>query len=285
MSGEETKNYMNAESDKNVDKIATDIRTDADKLGVKSRFGYFSIPYSAYMGDRYYSQGRKKVYRTEDKRVITEPRGVFTKPAKKGIAPDAFFSNAFKEDKDTLKKVKEMAEKEREDYMKVVKGRKKGGGDESNQVFRANFKPTGPQEYKDFYDKNPMKYKVPITKEGNKLSKIDKETKTVITERRGIMTNPLKQGNSTTPGVLFSFFKEDKKLLERKAKLAEEEKPIRSKSAKGEGEGEGDFKKPFKPNSVMKNDPFQKDAQVYGEDNKKLKVLIEEAVEVGLTLF
>lgn len=270
---------MSGDETKGIDQIANNIRKDADNLGSKSRFGYFSIPYSAYMGDRYYSQGRSKVYRTEDKRVITEPRGIFTKVMKKGKGPDAFFSNGFKEDKDTLKKVRELAEKEKEEYMKVVKSRKKGGAaEDSDQVFRANFKPTGPQEYKDFYDKNPVKYKVPINQQPNKLSKIDKEHKTVFTERRGILTNPLKHGNSSTPGVLFSYFKEDKKLLERKAKMAEEDKPKRSKSAKSDGEGT--FQRPFKPPAIMKCEPFQKDHDIYGEDEKKLKVLVEEAVEL-----
>ncbi len=216
---EERKGYMSAESKKYIDEISADIKSDADKYGTKSRFGYFSIPHSSFLGDRFYSQNKEKVYRTEDRKVITEPRGIFTKPLKRGNGPDVYFINGFKEEKETLKKLEEIAKKEREDLLRKVKGRKKGGEESNNNnTFKANFKPSGPQEYKDLYDKNPVNYKVPITKEIDKKTKIDKEHKTVFTEKRGIMTNPPKKGSSSVPGVLFSYFKEDKKLLEAKEK-------------------------------------------------------------------
>jgi hypothetical protein len=277
------KGYM-SNDDKNTDKIEADIKFDADKLGVKSRFGYFSIPYSSFMGDKYYSQGRQKVYRTEDKNVITGPRNIMTKPLKHGKAPDVYFTNIFKEDKENLNKIKAQAEKEKEDYLKVVASRKKGAEADPNAVFKAAFKPTGPQEYKDLYDKNPVKYNVPITKEVDKKKKINKEAKTVFTERRGILTNPTRLGSSNTPGVLFGYYKDDKKLLEMKTKFAEEEenKRKRSKSAKGGGEGEApaEFKRAFKPAALKKCEPFQKDGDLYGEDEKKVKGLLEDAIEV-----
>lgn len=273
----ETKAPHLAESRKNIEKIEHAIDGDSKKFGTKARFGYFSIPYSSFMGDKYYSQERQKIYRTEDRNVITEVRGIFTKPLKKGKAPDAYFSNGFKEEKATLKRVKEMAEKDREEYLAMVRKNKEN---DPNKVYRAKFKPSGPAEYKNLYDINPVRYKIPITKEIDKKTKIDKEHRTVFIEKRGVMTNPSKFGTSSTPGVLFSYFKEDKKLLERKKMIAEDEKlKKRSKSAKEEG---GDYKKAFRPAALKKNECFQNDKQLYGEDDKKVKSLLVETIEVIL---
>lgn len=53
------------------------------------------------------------------------------------------------QDKATLEQVRNMADKEKEDYLNLVKSRKKGG--ENQQVYKATFRPTGPQEMKDLY--------------------------------------------------------------------------------------------------------------------------------------
>lgn len=98
------------------------------------------------MGDRYYSTG-KVAKRDENKKVITEPRGIFTKPLKHGKNSDAYFSNLAMQDKHTLNQVKEMADKEHENYMASVRSRKKGANPES--TYKAVFKPGGPQESKD----------------------------------------------------------------------------------------------------------------------------------------
>jgi hypothetical protein len=55
---------------------------------------------------------------------------------------DALFSNMFKQDKELLKKVRGMADKEREEYLKFVKER-------ADKPAGANFHPSGPQEYRD----------------------------------------------------------------------------------------------------------------------------------------
>lgn len=265
-----------AESKKNIDEISGKMGEDEKKFSSMARFGYFSIPYSAYMGDRHYSQDRAKVYRTEDRKVITEARGIFTNPTKKGKFVDVCFSNDFKQDMEMCNKIADIAKKEREDYIKTVKSRKKGA-EGSTESFRVQFKPAGPQEYKDMYDVNPVVYEVPITKQVDKKTKIDKEHRSVFTENRGIYTKPAKKGTSSTPGVLFGFFAEDPKQREMKAKWAEEEKPKnRSKSAKDEKE----FKLAFKPAALKKNEPFQKDRELYGEDENKLDEILEGSLEV-----
>ena len=71
-------NFMSTQSNKEIEDIARKINNDAKKMESAQRFGYFSIPYSSHIGDRFYSQERKKIYRTQEKTVITEPRGIYT---------------------------------------------------------------------------------------------------------------------------------------------------------------------------------------------------------------
>jgi hypothetical protein len=260
-----------SETHKDIDVITAKMESDEKQFGTKQRFGYFSIPYSASCGDRYYSQGRKKIYRTENKKVITEPRGIYTKPSKTGV--DSFFTNDFKQDLNLLNKVAEMAKKEREEYLNKVRSDKQ----EKNNLVR--FKPTGPQEYKDFYDKNPVEYKIPITKEIDKKLKIDKEHKSVFMENRGIYTKPPKKGSSTTPGVLFGYFKDDPQLISMKEKWNEQDVKNRKRS-KSANEDEGVPKPSFKPAALKKNETFQKDKEIYGEDANKIRDLVEKATEV-----
>jgi hypothetical protein len=84
----------------------------------------------------------------ENRKVITQPRGIFTKPSKKGKFADAFFSNMTVQDKKISQMEKEMADKERAEYLTLVQTRKKGS---NGAAYKATFKPGGPQEYKDLY--------------------------------------------------------------------------------------------------------------------------------------
>ena len=66
---------------------------------------------------------------------------------KTGHSPDVYFSNSMLEDKETQKRIKEMAKKDEEEYLEKARSRKKGA--KSAVEYKAAFKPTGPQEYKD----------------------------------------------------------------------------------------------------------------------------------------
>lgn len=265
--------YM-SEDKKDLGKVIEKMNGDADSRGSVSRFGFFSIPYSSYIGDRYYSQGRMKTYKMEGNKVRTSPRGIFTNPIRKGKVPEAYFSNAVKEENEILEKNKEQEEKERNQYLQKVRSRKKGaGGDVVNQ-----FRPGGPQEYKDFYDIHRVEYKIPITKELDKTQKINKEKRSVFIENRGIYTNPAKEGTSLTPGILFSSYKDDQ--------LAEKVTELKTKQDGFKNERKTDKKETkkqmyqFKPASVAKNEPFQKDNELYGEDDDKVKRLLEQTKQV-----
>jgi hypothetical protein len=95
-------------------------------------------------------------------------------------------------------------------------------------------------------------------------------------EKRGIFTNPPRKGEATTPGILFSNLKTDYK----KGSVPKPEVPKRSRSAEKKEE-----RFAFKPPSILLDAPFQADKEVYGEDNKVLKVLVEQSLEVILYIF
>jgi len=95
-------------------------------------------------------------------------------------------------------------------------------------------------------------------------------------EKRGIFTNPPRKGEAmTTPGILFSNLKTDYK----KGSVPKPEVQKRSRSAEKKEE-----RFAFKPPSILLDAPFQADKEVYGEDNKFLKILSQQSLEVILYL-
>jgi len=237
----------------------------------------FQFHIQHFLGDRYYSESNKsKSYKVIERRVITENRGIFTNPGKKGKFTDAYFSNLVAEDKNMQERQKDQADKEKVAYMATVAERKKPDSEKAG--YKAVFKPGGPQEYHDFYDKNKVKYTNTITKEIDKKLKIDKEHKTVFIENRGIFTKPPKLGTSSTPGILFNYFKEDVKQLEKIRE--DEDNEIRKKRAKSASSDDDkkEFKQAFRPAALKKNEPFQNDGSLYGEDAQNFKGLLSTAI-------
>ena len=74
--------------------------------------------------------------------MITERRGIYTNPPKKGKNNDAMFTNIIVQDEAAFQKMKEKAKEEHENYLKKVRERA-----EKQSGF--SFRPGGPQEYKD----------------------------------------------------------------------------------------------------------------------------------------
>lgn len=101
---------------------------------------------------------------------------------------------------------------------------------------------------------------------------------TVNIEKRGIYTKPAKEGASGIPGILFSEYKEDRELLKLKKTLADEAKLPKKRSKSNDGKN---FKEPFKPAALSKNEPFQSDGRLYGEDEKDFKSLLDRSLEVA----
>jgi hypothetical protein len=109
---------------------------------------------------------------------------------------------------------------------------------------------------------------VPINKPRERSTKI--VGKKVITERRNILAGPIKQGNSNTPGILFSYFSEDAEKLREMAKSVRKNLPTRP----AEEKKSNPF--PFKPAALKKNDLFQ---PLPNEDEEKVKSLLAQTIE------
>ena len=253
---EEPKRYQLT---KNIDydKIKTNMINDSLKDNYKQRFGFFSILHSNFLGDQFYSSS-KKIMKDSNGKIITEPKGIYAKASKKGKFVDSYFDAGFiKENKEIRDRVTQLAKIENEAKLEKVKKSKEKSG------FKINFKPAGVKEYKDLIYPDTMNYKQQIWKEPERGKSIDFKNRKVNNDKRGIYTQPAKNGAASYRGVLFSYDKTPKELLkhyEEVEKKALEEKLLQHK-AKRENKV---YKKPFMPNNVSKCDTFQNAKELYG---------------------
>ena len=85
------------------------IEQDRNEMDSLRRFGYFSIPYPATVGDLAYTTTRvKKNYQIIDGKIKTENRNIFVAPLKKGRGPDVYFSPVEPESLDTIERYKQL---------------------------------------------------------------------------------------------------------------------------------------------------------------------------------
>ena len=256
-------------SNKNIDELSKKMENDSNKMSPKSRFGFFSINYSAYLGDKYYSRDKKRI--TDDQgKVISEKRGIYSNPAKKGKFTDSYFSADFlKTDKETLNRLKEVSENEQKAKLEKVHKEKQ------NKNFQIPFRSSGVQEYKDSLYPDNMKYKIPIFKESDKQKNCDFKERKVLTENRGVYSQPMKQGTVCMPGVLFEYQRENNDNIARKKKLNEnDKKEYLNKRAKS---AEKNKKMAFVPNNIVKCDTFQTNKELFAENPSKVKELLSES--------
>ena len=249
------------------------IEQDRNEMDSLRRFGYFSIPYPATVGDEAYSKSRqRKNYQIIDGKIKTENRNIFVAPLKKGKGPDVYFSPVEPESQDTIDKYKTMNESDKKNELKKVQQRKEN---------KANitFKPGGPQETFGFYrdiqtpESTGTLYITPDPK------RFIMEGQKVKTENRGIFTNPTKVGIAH-PNDYFGFYFADEPTQERIKILGE--KDIKDKLDKVQI-----LKKklppprpPFSPASLKKCEPFSNNIETYGlyndaEKEQKLKEYAE----------
>ena len=246
--------------DQDIENQKQMIEQDRNEMDQTRRFGYFSIPYPATVGDLAYTTTKeKKNYQIIDGKIKTENRNVFVAPLKKGKGPDVYFSPVEPEPPETIEKHKELNEIDRKRELDKVQKRKEN---KAGIVF----KPGGPQETFSFYrdiqapESTGTLYITPDKKrfimEGGKVK----------TENRGIFTNPTKVG-IPHPNDYFSFYFADEPTQERVKTLGEKKKlpPPRP---------------PFSPASLKKCDPFSNNVETYGiyndaEKEEKLKEYAE----------
>lgn len=244
-------------SKENIAKIKEKMMKDADTLGVKSRFGFFSIPYPATIGDRYYAYKGKPHERDENGKVITLPRNPQSMALKTGKGPDVYFNNAVKEEKKYIEEKKLNSIKDHQNFINNVKNKK-------TKTHFDVFKPGGPQELKDYFTKTKFVCKDGLYKPPPKKAYVDKETHKVIIENSNIKTNPSKKGTSSYPNILFSYPENNYKKGEKRPNTTVKYHPKKV------------FEKPFKPANTMLNGFFLDDKNQYGPPKSMLNKFSEE---------
>ena len=267
MSGSD-KNLENPlHSAEEITRIRSAALQDADKYGQKSRFGYFSIPFPITIGDRYYAFKQKPHERDDRGKVKIEPRNIQTTIPKIGKSPDVYFENILKEDQKHLDERKLYFNKKNEEKLEQIKFLK------DKKEFKDNFKPSGPQELKDYFTINKFVNNNPLYKIPERRAHYDKSSKKMIIENKNILTNPLKKGCSSTPGILFSY-----------PKNVYDGKPKRPHTTFKRKEGKKSDKFEFKPANTHLNSFFQSNKDQYALPEKlrdKLKGDFERAKTAG----
>ena len=251
----------NEKKEEEIQKAMERIESERTEMDELRRFGYFTIPYPATVGDKAYSiKDNFKNHKIIDGKIITENRNIFVRPVLKGRTPEVYFQRVEAEPDEVVEQHKEMNKKEYEAMINKVKASK-----EAKPAIQ--FKPGGPQEtfgfYKDVEQPEPTGtlYIKPDPKrfilEGGKVK----------TENRNIFTNPTKVGKSFKPDDYFQFYVADDAVQER---LKEMEKKDREKKLNQVKERKLNqvTKPPFHPAALKKCEPFSSVIETYGLYNE-----------------
>ena len=241
-----------------IQKIMEETQKDFDDISKAPRFGFFSICPNQIIGDRYYSLNKEFNHKVVDRRVISEKRGIFTTPGKTGRGHDAYFQSLDTTNEDVQKRLAEGWKKDYEKHLQRVQEQKK-------HVITPVFKYPGVQHYKDEFAQHPVERNFPIYKEKPRIAKIVEGK--VITEKRGIFTQPMKKGFNNTPGIYFNYAplhenNENKIQEELKKKNSRKRRPQSSLPL------QRTYKQAFKPASLKKNECFSNIRETYGYEDK-----------------
>ena len=246
---------MQEKREEDVKEMLKEIEQERDEKDNMQRFGFFSIPYPAIIGDKKYSTNDYKNHEVVERKIIIEKRNIYTSPLKTGKANDVYFNKIEGPDDEGWNRLEQLNKKDHDDLMKkVAENREKKS---SGPIF----KPSGPQEFKGYYNPDEP-FPVPsgtINIEPDKKRFIHEGK--VLTEKRGIFTNPSKIGK--IPNEYFSYPVREDEENERLKELTKKdiEKKINDVKA---GKEKKDFQKPFQPASLKKCDPFYNNTQTYG---------------------
>ena len=118
-SGETPENASPSKKQLDIQRSLEEIAAERKEKDEQQRFGYFSVPYPASIGDQAYSQKQEYHHKVVDRKVITENRGIYAQGPKSGKGPDVYFPPP--ESTEKLMKQKEEDEKIREKREKKKK--------------------------------------------------------------------------------------------------------------------------------------------------------------------
>ena len=246
------------------------IKQDRDEMDEYRRFGFFTIPYPATVGDLAYTTTNvKKNYEVVDRKVKIENRNVFVAPLKKGRGNDVYFSPVEPEPQEVTDEHKKLNEIEYKQMLDKVNKRK-----EKQAVIE--FKPAGPQETFSFYKDIPTPEPTGTLYIRPDPKRFILEGYKVKTENRGIFTNPTKLGTHLNPNDYFQYYLTDEPTQERIKLLGQ--KDIKDKLDKVQIRKKKipDPRPPFMPASLKKCETFSSNIETYGiyndlEKEEKLK--------------
>ena len=241
---------MTAKREESKVKTLEQIKAERDEMDKMQRFGYFSIPYPAIVGDEAYSQNQEYPnHKVVDRKVIIEKRGIYTTNIKSGKTNDAYFSPIEAVPQDTIDRYKELNKVENEKLLEKVR---EGKG----KAAKIPFKPPGLSKLKGYYDEEHEPNDGPLFYFPDKKRFI--KDRKVVTEKRGIYTQSTKL-NYSMPSDLFSYPQSndiyDELLSNAKNKKNEENENKKTNKQ---------FKKPFQPASLNRCEPFANNEQTYG---------------------
>ena len=243
-----------------IKKIIEETKTDFDEIAKVPRFGFFSIPPNQIIGDRYYSQKKEFNHKVVDRKVISEKRGIFTTPGKSGKGHDAYFQSLDTTDEGVQQRLIEGWKKDNQKHLQKV-------AEQKNHIPTSIFRYPGVQHYKDEFDQHPVERNFPIDKEKPRKAKIIEGK--VITEKRGIFTQPMKKGFNNTPGIYFSyapFHENDENKINNVIQSKNSRK--RKKRPQSSLPIQKAYNVAFRPASLKKNECFSSIKDTYGYEDK-----------------
>ena len=249
------------------------IEQDRNEWDQTRRFGYFSIPYPATVGDLAYTTTKeKKKYQIIDGKIKTENRNIFVPPLKKGKGTDVYFSPVEPESQEIIDSHIKMNEIEYKQLLAKVNKRKE-------KQPKTEFKPAGPQETFSFYKDIPTPEPTGSLYIRPDPKRFILEGGKVKTENRGIFTNPTKVGIAH-PNDYFQFYYADEPTQERVKSLGLKDIQDKLDTVQLRKKKIPDPRPPFSPASLKKCEPFSSVSETYGiyndaEKEEKLKEYAE----------
>ena len=266
-------NPKSERKEKDIQNQLEQIQQDRNEMDHLRRFGFFTIPYPATVGDLAYSQtNEKKNYKIVDGKIETEKRNIFVAPLKKGKGIDVYFSPVEPEPQEVIDQHKNMNEIEYKALMDKVNKRKE-------KQPKIEFKPAGPQETFSFYKDIPTPDPTGTLYIRPDPKRFILEGGKVKTENRGIFTNPTKVG-VMHPNDYFQFYFADDPTQERIKMLGQKDIQDKLDKVQIRKKKIPDPRPPFQPASLKKCEPFSNNIETYGiyndvEKEEKLKEYAE----------
>lgn len=244
--------------------IEKKIDKDMKEISHLQRFGFFSIPYNSTIGDEYYSRDAEYHHTVVEGKVIGEKRGIFSQSGKSGKGKDAYFKCMDYAEDTEIEHLKNQTFQDRKRMLNTVSERKE-------KKFVAPFKSPGGQEYKELFEQSPVEYNRPITALPPKKFKVVEGK--VITEPRGVFTNPPKKGFNNIPGILFTPIPEW---------IAPKKPTTNRRCQSGKPKMKTEYVKPFFPASLKKNECFVSLRETYGLNipDDKINQIVKNAAQV-----